>query len=124
MTPVRFGRALVTALVGTALALPASAQDALKVAPQLTKLLFENDRVRVYDNYMKPGEAMGMHSHPDHLVYVLSDGKMQLTSPDGRSNDVDVKVGQVVWVPAVTHSTRNIGTKDLYTVIVELKQAH
>ena len=69
-------------VVGLAVRL-AFAQDPMQVGPNIYKLLFENERVRVFEVRFKPGERIAMHSHPDHVVYVLDDGKLKLSSPDG-----------------------------------------
>jgi len=53
----------------------AAAQDPLKVAPpEIYKLVYENDRVRVMEVTLPPGGKIAKHSHPDHYVYVLGAG--------------------------------------------------
>jgi len=42
-------------------------QDRKVVDPSM-KILLENDRVRVQEHYLKPGEKIGMHSHPDKVI--------------------------------------------------------
>src|SRR5207248_2474521 len=53
------------------------AQDPLKASPQYYKILLENDRVRVLEYRLKPGEKEAMHSHPAGVVYVLSGGTLE-----------------------------------------------
>lgn len=97
------------------------AQDPAKVGPQVYKCIFENERVRVCEVTFKAGERMGAHSHPDHFVYVLSGGKLRIT-PWGRAPaEADMKTGQVMWIPAETHSAINIGTTEARALVVELK---
>ena len=38
--------------------------DAVKIAPNAYKVVFENDRVRVLESRMSPGSKSEMHSHP------------------------------------------------------------
>jgi len=99
------------------------AQDAAKVASKNYKVLLENDRVRVLEYQAKPGEKAAMHSHPDHLGYLLSAGKAKFTSADGKAAEMEVKSGQVLWLQATTHEVENVGTSDLRVLIVELKEA-
>jgi quercetin dioxygenase-like cupin family protein len=99
----------------------AFAQDPVKVAPDKVKILFENDKVRVLDFTVKPGESTGMHSHPEHVMYLLTDARIKSTTPDGKSNETVVKTGEAKWVKAVTHNNENAGTTDLHAVIFELK---
>lgn len=61
-----------------------NAQDAVKMLPGMHKVLLDNDDVRVYEATFKPGDKMPMHSHPKHVVYVLSGGTMTLTGKDGK----------------------------------------
>lgn len=98
------------------------AQDPLEVAdPETYQLKFENERVRVMELNLKPGSSIPEHSHPDHFVYILSGGKLKLTHPDGTVAEVEGKEGQVMWLPAETHSTVNIGDTEVKAVVVELK---
>ena len=39
-----------------------------------TRLLFENDRVRVWDLALAPGESTGMHRHENDYLYVVIGG--------------------------------------------------
>jgi beta-alanine degradation protein BauB len=97
-------------------------KDPLEVAGDITKLLLENEKVRVLDVRFKPGVPVAMHSHPDHLMYVLDGGRMKLSSADGKSTTVDLKAGQAIWMPAVQHAVENIGEKEVHNLVVELKK--
>jgi quercetin dioxygenase-like cupin family protein len=98
------------------------AQDPAVVAPKIFKVIFENERIRIAEADFKPGDKIGTHSHPDHAVYVLMAGTLQLTSTDGKKKDVMVKVGDVVWAPAETHQNQNIGTTEVKLLLIELKE--
>lgn len=113
---------LFAAAAAGAMALGAFAATADETAKAVdTKVLFENDRVRVVETTMPPGGVHDTHSHPDHVVYALSDGKVRFTGEDGKAIDAEAKQGEVLWVPAVTHKSENAGTADLRVVLVELK---
>jgi beta-alanine degradation protein BauB len=96
--------------------------DALKVAPDVTKIIMENNRVRVFDALFKPGVKAAMHSHPDHVLYILNDGKMKITPSNGKPQTMDIKTGQVIWMDATTHEAENLGTTDVHMLVVELKE--
>ena len=109
-------------LVCLALAAPrAIAQDAAAVSPKVVKVKLENDRVRVLEAISNPGDKEGWHSHPATVVYVVTGGKLRISTPDGKSNDVEFKSGDVLYRAPVTHSAENIGTTQLHVIIVELK---
>ncbi len=112
--------ALITLLV---FAMPVvRAQDMVKVAPKNCKVLLENDRVRVVRVVTKPGEKLETHSHPANVVYALTSGKAKFTSPDGKSEEREIKAGQAIWSDAVTHSTENTGTVESRVLVIELKK--
>ena len=97
-------------------------QDAVKVAPDMYKVLLENDAVRVVDFRMKQGAKSEMHSHPQSVAVVLNDQLLKFTFPNGKSDVVDLKRGQAVWLDALSHSVENTGTEDAAGVLVELKK--
>ncbi len=96
--------------------------DALQAAPNVYKLLMENDRVRVLDVRVKPGEKTKMHSHPDRVVYILSDHRLKFTSADGQVKELELKAGQVLWMEAGAHTTENTGKTEAHNLAVELKE--
>ncbi len=100
----------------------AQAQDPVEVGPDVYKVLFENERVRVCEAHFTPGQSIAMHSHPDHFVYVISPGTLRLTYPDGRTNEVEAKAGEVMWIAAETHAGQNIGSTDVRLLVTELKE--
>ncbi|DAC72732.1 MAG TPA: cytoplasmic protein [Thermoplasmata archaeon] len=96
--------------------------DALHAAPNVYKLLMENDRVRVFDARFKPGEKAAMHTHPDHIVYVFNDGKLKLSPSKGKTQEMDLKAGQTIWMDAASHAAENLGRTDAHLLVVELKE--
>jgi beta-alanine degradation protein BauB len=97
--------------------------DPAVVAKDVYKLVLENDRVRVFDVRFKPGQRAEMHAHPDHVVYVIDDATIRLTGADGKSQDVTLKAGQTVFLPAGPHAAENIGKKAAHNLVIELKPA-
>jgi quercetin dioxygenase-like cupin family protein len=99
-----------------------SAQAPLKVAPNAFKEKLDNAQVNVLEYMSKPGDKEAMHSHPDILIYVIEGGKLKSTTPDGKSQVVEYKTGDVVWRPALTHSIENVGTTEVKALLVEVKK--
>jgi len=99
----------------------ANGQDSVRVAPKNVKVLLENNRVRVLEVRIKPGEKIPMHSHPAHVTYALSDVKGEYTSPDGKSTTNEAKTNSVFWSEPVTHSSVNVGSTEIHAIVVELK---
>jgi quercetin dioxygenase-like cupin family protein len=92
------------------------------VAGDVYKLILENERVRVFDIRFKPGQKAVMHRHPDHVVYVLADGTLKLTLPDGKSQVFPLKAGQAMWIDAGPHATENVGKMEAHNLAIELKE--
>ena len=97
------------------------AEDAAKVASHVYKVVFENERARVLEVRMKPGESTTRHSHPDYVVYLLSGGKVRFTSPSGESAEVELPAGASMWRKAEEHATDNIGTTEDHALFFEPK---
>jgi len=98
-------------------------QDVMKVAAKAYKLLMENEKVRVMDIRLKPGEKAPMHNHPNgHVVYVINNARFKLTFPDGKTGEFDLKAGQTLWLEAGSHATENIGITEGHNLVVEIKK--
>lgn len=123
-TPKAFRRSRTLVSVSIfALALafsPASAQDAARVSPTVVKVKLENERV--LETISNPGDKEGWHSHPANIVYVIDGGTLRISTPDGKSNDVEFKAGDTLYRAPVIHSAENVGATRLHAIIVELKQ--
>ena len=59
--------------------------DAVSVAPDVYKVLFENDRVRVLEVRANPGETSPAHTHPDSVIHALSDATLVVTTQQGEA---------------------------------------
>lgn len=96
-------------------------QDPLQVAPNLYKVLFENERVRLLEVHQKPGDESAMHGHPDCLIYCLSDGKVTFSSPSGEAQEVELHKGETIWQDSQEHGAKNSGATDVVGLVFELK---
>lgn len=100
------------------------AQDFVKAAAQgTTKVLLDNDQVRMIQIETAPGEVTPWHSHPDYLLYTLTDGKLENTEKGKPATILIFKAGEAFYMPAVTHMAKNVGTTTVKLVLTELKPA-
>jgi quercetin dioxygenase-like cupin family protein len=81
----------------------------------------ENDRVRVVGTLFKPNDKAPMHSHPDHLVYVLKGGRLKIVT-SGKTDVFDLQAGQAIFFRAQSHEVENTGKTDVDLLVVELKK--
>ena len=100
-----------------------------ELGPIATEVIFENERVRVWQLRLKPGERSAVHEHTlDNVLIQISGGRIAAEpEPDsgGEYNEyieADVNPGDVVFVGRGGVETAvNKGTTDYLEVIVELK---
>lgn len=98
------------------------AEDMMKIAPHNTKVLFENDRVRVLETRTQPGEKLAMHSHPARVNYFLNPLQERITYEGRPAQDFSWKAGEVAFSEAVNLEVINIGTTEGHNIVVELKE--
>jgi len=72
-------------------------------APELgnvaTRLLFENERVKVWEMLLEPGESSDLHRHGlDYVLCILEGTSIDADRPDGTSDRFPVRPGQAVGV--------------------------
>lgn len=118
-------RAFIAALIGAAAVMTTEAQtatvDPVKLSPQYYTVKSENDRVRVLEYRLKPGEKEVMHSHPSYVVYFFGPAKLRATGPDGKTSDTSVTDGEVLIRDPLSHAVENVGTTELHALLIELK---
>jgi hypothetical protein len=85
------------------------------------KVLIDNERVKVYENWTTPGEKGPIWTMHDYVVYNLSDYTVKLTYEDGTTVDIMGKAGTANFVPGKPHWVENTGKTDERIVIIEIK---
>ena len=104
--------------------------DAVLAAPEHHEVLLENDRVRVLDTCIGPGERTRIHAHGWPAVqYVVKWSDFVRRDPDGkiladsRNSKQHPVPGQALWTgPGAPHSIENVGSDDLCVIAVEMKE--
>ena len=138
-----FAIILPSFLVATSLAMPVAAQDKpkpaaakadeKKAAPAAdkvdkgavpegtTKVIVDNDKVRVTEVTFKPGQGGKAQERPPRVTRALSGGTMERTYPDGKTEKVEWKTGQVRYFGKENFGNRNVGKTDVVFYIVTPK---
>lgn len=75
--------------------------------------------MRVCEVKLAPGASAPMHAHPEHVAYMLSAGRLRITTPDGSETDWESKPGYTALAPAERHALRNVGDTEVRGIIVE-----
>ena len=104
--------------------------DALTAAAAYHRLLFENERVRVLEVRIGPGQFVPVHTHRwPSAAYVMSgsdfirrdsEGKLLF---DSRTMGALPATPMVQWIgPLPPHSVENIGDAEIIAITTELKE--
>ena len=98
-------------------------RDAVAVDPKHYKVELENDKVRVVRiTYDGVGDKSVMHQHPPGVGVLLTDGKSKFTYPDGKSENMEMKAGQILWFGEQwEHLPENLEDGHFEVVYVEIK---
>jgi len=99
------------------------------MGPVGTRVVYENDKVRVWTVALAPGEQGPVHRHElEHLlIQVAGDRIAVVPEPDSEGPfrdylEADVVPGAVVHVaPGGVESARNVGSAPYLEIVVELK---
>jgi quercetin dioxygenase-like cupin family protein len=95
-------------------------QDAMQYGLKHLTVLAEDQKVRVLRYAPRKGDKTPVHSHPASVVYVVKGGRVKYTMPDGSTKVVELKTGEALLRPPVTHSDEALD--DVEAILIELKQ--
>jgi hypothetical protein len=96
-----------------------------------SKVIFENDRVRIWEMRLEPGERSAVHEHLLDYIMIQIDGDKMMAEmepdsggPWGEMGNVegDIAPGNVLYAErGGIEAAYNNGTKPFYEIVVELK---
>src|ERR1700758_3771816 len=95
------------------------AQDVMLQRLPFLKVVAEDGKVRVLRYSPAAGDKSAMHSHPEAVVVVLKGGRVRYTFPDGTQKVVELKTGDAMIRPPVTHFAEAIDPVE--SIVVEIK---
>jgi quercetin dioxygenase-like cupin family protein len=87
-----------------------------------TKLIFENERVRVWEFTLQPGEAIGAHKHElDYFFYPIEGATLEVTRASGATR-ITLNTGEIYFRKGGdTHAAANVDDHRYHEILVELK---
>ena len=90
-----------------------------------TAVLFENDRLRVWDLVLQPGEASAVHRHTADYVFVCTTpGRITFLAEGQPPTTTDYDDGFVQYTAVgrgITHQIHNVGEQVYREILIELK---
>jgi beta-alanine degradation protein BauB len=88
-----------------------------------TRIIYEDERLRVWEVEVAPGERQPLHEHTvPYIVICIEGGRNRITSLDGTVRETDEQPGDVVVLGPAIHELENIGTTLYQNRLIELKQ--
>jgi quercetin dioxygenase-like cupin family protein len=102
-----------------------SANAENEYGPVATRMIFDNDDVRVWEMDLAPGGVCGLHHHTmDYVLFILSGANVGAQSPGGRKMmPFPVKARATYFVPAGgIESAHNMGDTRFFEALFELKR--
>jgi hypothetical protein len=105
------------------------AETERKLGGIATRVLLENDRVKIWEMDLAPGEESDIHEHTmDYILVVLEGDKIAGVPQDDSAGlynqyvEVDVNPGDYFWIEkGGIETARNIGKKRYREIAIELK---
>jgi len=95
--------------------------DRVKVDPEHYKIELENEKVRVLRIKYGPHEKSVMHAHPPSFEINLTIAHLLVTYPDGRTENIQTRAGQVLSFPASERLPENLSDFPYEAIAIELK---
>jgi quercetin dioxygenase-like cupin family protein len=85
-------------------------------------LKFENQRTRVFDVVIPPGDETLFHTHSNDYVFVMiGDATLKAEVMGSSPSDLIVKNGEVRYTKAtLTHRVKNVGNADFRNITIEV----
>lgn len=101
----------------------AESKGARKLGPIGDRILFENDRVRVWSVILDPGQRQPWHQHLlPYLIVPLTKGKNIMYFDDGGERETNETPGEVLWrEPGIPHELLNVSDWQYRNVLIEMK---
>ncbi len=82
---------------------------------------FENEAVRIVRIAYGAGEESVMHYHPDSVAVFVTDHLVQMTMPDGSTEEIAADIGDAIFLPGGQHLPKNISDSAWELVLIELR---
>ena len=96
-----------------------------KVSPDIYKVLFQNESVKVLEVTFEPGESDNMHDHYPMTAYVQTGGKIEITLPEGTSSERTIPSGIAIHNSSKDrHQIKNVGDTQIKIYLVERLVTH
>lgn len=102
---------------------PPVVSPAESIAPEKNNVLFDGERLFIFEERLPVGETRARHSHSQRVVIQLNRTRLQQW-PDGQPEVMrDIVPDSVTFNQSVIHKVKNVGELPLRGIVIELKPA-
>jgi quercetin dioxygenase-like cupin family protein len=92
------------------------------VSPDVYRVLFEDENIKVIEVEHEPGESDDFHGHHPMTWYAVQGGTLEMTAEDGSVNVVEIKTGQIGRpLQGQVHKAKNVGDTKFKAILFEEK---
>ncbi len=96
------------------------AMDPLAVGAQFSRKLGDTLNIKMYEFTMKPGDSAALHTHPDHIVYVLQGGKALISFNGAPPQEMELTTGMGFISGQLSDAGKNIGTTTIKLLVADI----
>jgi quercetin dioxygenase-like cupin family protein len=96
------------------------AMDPVKVEAAFNKVLADTLNIKLYEVTLKPGDSVGLHTHPDYTLYILQGGTLKIYPKEGEPQVNELQTGMGFIFPTETHSGENIGNTTVKLLVSDI----
>jgi quercetin dioxygenase-like cupin family protein len=97
-------------------------RDIVRLGSSHVRVDLENDRTRVLRLTLGTGEAIPLHDDRAGVLVCIAGCRIRFTTPDGQTQDVELKAGETRWMPEARHATRNTAEGAVEMLYIETKR--
>jgi hypothetical protein len=97
-------------------------RDIVRVASSRVRVDFENDRTRVLRLTLLAGEAIPAHDDRAGVLVCIAGCRIRFSTPDGTTQDVELKAGETRWMPDARRVTLNLAGAPVEMLYIESKR--
>jgi hypothetical protein len=93
------------------------------IVPEKNNVLFDGERLFIFEERLPVGETRARHSHSQRVVIQLNRTRLQQW-PDGQAEVMrDIVPDSAAFNQSVIHKVKNVGELPLRGIVIELKPA-
>jgi hypothetical protein len=91
------------------------------IAPEKNAVLYDGERLFVFEEKLEPGDVRERHSHSQRVVVVINETRLQQWPEGSPEIFKDQVPDNIKFNEPVIHVVKNVGERPLRNIVIELK---